>query len=204
MDCSVGLEVEGANHLHKPSCLLGSKQLCTSFSPLLPPFYLTSSGGHKQYTHLPTFFTSLHALAQSHNLPSIIDETHRDFLDPSYGVPHALFVPSSSSASSWKNTLVHLFSFSKSWTRFRYVRPAPFGSRLHPSYLFENLPKNWKIGAQGGYVAFVLHPFLRVRGEVPSKRLERNGGVSLPGEFFAVLLLRLWTALIPEMTGVRL
>jgi len=47
------------------------------------------------------------------------------------------------------------------------------------------LPKNWKIGAQGGYFAFVRHPYIRVGAQVVSQRLAiQLGVVTLPAQFF--------------------
>ncbi|RDB24494.1 Aspartate aminotransferase [Hypsizygus marmoreus] len=47
------------------------------------------------------------------------------------------------------------------------------------------LPKHWKIGAQGGYFAFVKHPFRGVSSLEVSKRLAVElGVVSLPSAFF--------------------
>lgn len=51
----------------------------------------------------------------------------------------------------------------------------------------ENLPKRWKIGAkvEGGYFAFVRHPFQDIESEAVCKRLaEDMGVVVLPGSFF--------------------
>ncbi|KAF9055643.1 pyridoxal phosphate-dependent transferase [Panaeolus papilionaceus] len=43
----------------------------------------------------------------------------------------------------------------------------------------------WKVGAQGGYFAFVKHPFRRVGAEDVSRRLAKEVGVvCLPGTFF--------------------
>jgi len=54
-------------------------------------------------------------LAQKHGLALIMDETYRDFIDINQ-LPHRLF-----SRSDWRETLVHLYSFSKvfSLTGFR-------------------------------------------------------------------------------------
>jgi aspartate/methionine/tyrosine aminotransferase len=54
-------------------------------------------------------------LAQEHGLALIMDETYRDFIDINQ-LPHRLF-----SRSDWRETLVHLYSFSKvfSLTGFR-------------------------------------------------------------------------------------
>ena len=51
----------------------------------------------------------------------------------------------------------------------------------------ENLPKRWKVGAkvEGGYFAFVKHPFQDVESETVCKRLAEDIGVLvLPGSFF--------------------
>jgi len=51
----------------------------------------------------------------------------------------------------------------------------------------ENLPKRWKVGAkvEGGYFAFVKHPFKNVGSEIVCKRLAQEMGVLvLPGSFF--------------------
>ncbi|KAF8798690.1 PLP-dependent transferase [Phlegmacium glaucopus] len=51
----------------------------------------------------------------------------------------------------------------------------------------ENLPKRWKVGAkvEGGYFAFVRHPFQNVDSETVCKRLAQDMGVLvLPGSFF--------------------
>jgi aspartate/methionine/tyrosine aminotransferase len=47
------------------------------------------------------------------------------------------------------------------------------------------LPSRWKIGAQGGFFAFVKHPFRGVRAIQVSRRLATDAGVvTLPAEFF--------------------
>ena len=51
----------------------------------------------------------------------------------------------------------------------------------------ENLPNKWKIGAkvEGGYFAFVKHPFRNVDSETVCKRLAQEMGVLVvPGSFF--------------------
>ena len=51
----------------------------------------------------------------------------------------------------------------------------------------ENLPKRWKVGAkvEGGYFAFVKHPFQNIESEAVCKRLAEDMGiVVLPGSFF--------------------
>jgi len=49
-----------------------------------------------------------------------------------------------------------------------------------------SLPHRWRVGAQGGYFAFVRHPFPHVKAEDVSKRLaEELGVVTLPSIFFS-------------------
>lgn len=71
----------------------------------------------------PDLIGSFAALARSHSLPLIIDETYRDFI--LHGPPHRLFTstpilhptagPSLPRDWSWRQTLIQLFSFSKSY-----------------------------------------------------------------------------------------
>lgn len=47
------------------------------------------------------------------------------------------------------------------------------------------LPERWKIGSQGGYYAFVKHPFIHVKAKEVSQRLaEQMGVITLPSAFF--------------------
>ena len=49
------------------------------------------------------------------------------------------------------------------------------------------MPKRWKVGAnvEGGYFAFVRHPFTNIDSETVCKRLAQEMGVLvLPGSFF--------------------
>ena len=75
----------------------------------------------------PELIASFAALAYEHSLPLIIDETYRDFITS--GPPHQLFAsgptsqhsndssfhPTLPHAWNWRKTLIHLFSFSKSY-----------------------------------------------------------------------------------------
>lgn len=48
------------------------------------------------------------------------------------------------------------------------------------------LPPRWHVGAQGGYFAFVRHPYIKVRAVDVSRRLaEEIGVVTLPSVFFS-------------------
>ncbi|KAF8956476.1 pyridoxal phosphate-dependent transferase [Flammula alnicola] len=60
--------------------------------------------------------------------------------------------------------------------------------QLHARHaLFKaRLPRKWRIGAQGGYFAFVRHPFPRVKaGDVSRRLAEEIGVVTLPAGFFS-------------------
>ncbi|KAI0806144.1 PLP-dependent transferase [Irpex lacteus] len=67
--------------------------------------------------YTPELIHSFAALAYEHKLPLIIDETYRDFIID--GPPHRLFstghVSSLPPSWNWRQTLIHLFSFSKSY-----------------------------------------------------------------------------------------
>jgi len=61
-------------------------------------------------------------------------------------------------------------------------------NQLHARHaLFKSLlPPKWHVGAQGGYFAFVRHPFPYVKAEDVSRRLsEEVGIVTLPSSFFS-------------------
>ncbi|MCA0043564.1 aminotransferase [Celeribacter sp. ASW11-22] len=53
--------------------------------------------------------TKFYALAREHKIALVLDETYRDF-DSREGVPHILF-----RQPDWQDTLIHLYSFSKSF-----------------------------------------------------------------------------------------
>ncbi|KAF9473890.1 PLP-dependent transferase [Pholiota conissans] len=178
-------------------------------------------------TYSPSLIASFANLAREKNLALIIDETYRDFIVTG-APPHGLF--SRTATQSWRNTFIHLFSFSKSYClpghrlgaivaspvllesvrsildTLQICPPRPIqlalapllpslrtfvkdtAERLHARHaLFkERLPPHWRVGAQGGYFAFVRHPFLRVKAVDVSRRLaEEIGVVSLPSVFFS-------------------
>ncbi|KAH0591563.1 Aspartate aminotransferase [Termitomyces sp. J132] len=160
-------------------------------------------------------------LAATHGIALIVDETYRDFILT--GRPHSLF------RSSWRENLIHLFSFSKSYCLpghrlgaiatspnllkpiktvldcLQICPPRPLQIALAPllpevrtfiretaeamqarHQLFRQvLPPRWKIGAQGGYFAFVKHPFKGITSLDVCKRLATElGVVCLPSAFF--------------------
>ena len=58
-------------------------------------------------TYSPECIEQFYQLAKQHNLALIVDETYRDFIDPNMP-PHNLF-----QHADWRDTFVHLYSFSK-------------------------------------------------------------------------------------------
>ncbi|KAH7906582.1 pyridoxal phosphate-dependent transferase [Hygrophoropsis aurantiaca] len=179
----------------------------------------------------PSLIAGFAALAQKHNIALILDETYRDFVDTAHGPPHTLF-SSTTSAWSWRSTVVHLFSFSKSYcipghrlgliaaspALLQHItttldclqicapRPAQLALAtpgllpiLRRESIAENaralkarhalfrkaLPDGWEVGSQGGYFAFVKHPFRGVSAtEVCQRLAEDLGVVVLPVQFF--------------------
>ncbi|KAI0070713.1 PLP-dependent transferase [Panus rudis PR-1116 ss-1] len=182
----------------------------------------------------PSLLAAYANLARSKNIALILDETYRDFLLPESLPPHRLFerIPSDSTLPSdwsWRETVIHLFSFSKSYCipghrvglvcaspdlipalnkaldNMQICAPRPPQVALantipslrpfvnenaealqHRHQLFaQKLPPHWKIGAQGGYYAFVKHPFVGVNATRVAQRLaEEMGVLSLPAGFF--------------------
>ncbi|KAF8902281.1 pyridoxal phosphate-dependent transferase [Gymnopilus junonius] len=172
--------------------------------------------------YTPDLISSFASLAREKGVALVIDETYRDFI-VSGPAPHTLF-----SNPSWRDTFIHLFSFSKAYClpghrlgaivasphllsstkkildTVQICAPRPVQLALAPllpslrtfvdhtagnvharHILFKDvIPKRWKIGSQGGYYAFVKHPFARVGAADVSRRLaEEMGVVSLPSAF---------------------
>ncbi|CAL1712127.1 unnamed protein product [Somion occarium] len=181
-------------------------------------------------------------LARSRNLALILDETYRDFLSTESLPPHKLFAPPASRGPfdpsshhalptdwCWRETIIHLFSFSKSYCipghrlglicaspdimpslnkaldnvqicapRPPQIALAPLLPALRPFVQSNNealkhrhtlfkslLPPKWHIGAQGGYYAFVKHPFIGIGATKVARRLaEEMGVLCLPAGFF--------------------
>lgn len=144
------------------------------------------------------------------------------------GAPHHLFSPSQ--GWDWRSTVVHLFSFSKSYCvpghrlgaivapkmllnhtltvldSLLICAPRPIQLALAStlpdlrSFVRKNaeavqsrhehfrahLPSSWRVGSQGGYFAFVRHPFKGRDAMQVCKRLSVEGGIlTLPIELFA-------------------
>ncbi|WP_119460692.1 aminotransferase [Rhodospirillaceae bacterium SYSU D60014] len=73
----------------------------------------------------PPVLAAFHDLARRHDLALVVDETYRDFL-PQDGAPHGLFAE-----PGWAETLVHLYSFSKTYCLTGYrVGAVVCGPRL--------------------------------------------------------------------------
>ncbi|TFY64188.1 hypothetical protein EVJ58_g2791 [Rhodofomes roseus] len=149
-------------------------------------------------------------LARKHNIALVIDETYRDFVTT--GPPHDLFKPFSIPDWDWRSTFIHLYSFSKAYCipghrlgllcaspaliphvnaaldslqicapRPPQVALAPLLPSLRP---FVDATAR-AIGSQGGYYAFVKHPFRGVHANTVCKRLAQElGVVVLPAGFF--------------------
>ncbi|PPQ74953.1 hypothetical protein CVT26_011665 [Gymnopilus dilepis] len=171
----------------------------------------------------PELISAFASLSREKNVALVVDETYRDFIVDG-SAPHALF-----SNPSWRDTFIHLFSFSKAYClpghrlgaivaspnflsstkkvldTVQICAPRPVQLALGPllpslrtfvdetaqsvharHILFKGvLPPKWKIGSQGGYFAFVRHPFPRVRAVDVCRRLaEEVGVVTLPSAFF--------------------
>ena len=58
-------------------------------------------------TYSPECIEQFYQLAKQHNIALIVDETYRDFIDPTTP-PHHLF-----QHDDWRDTFIHLYSFSK-------------------------------------------------------------------------------------------
>ncbi|KAG8934483.1 hypothetical protein FRC02_009830 [Tulasnella sp. 418] len=173
----------------------------------------------------PALIRSFAELARENSIALVIDETYRDFvLD---GIPHDLFKKVEN--WDWRDTVIQLFSFSKSYCVpghrlgaviaspdvlaqvttvldcLQICPPSPIQTALvqtlpslrsfvrsnaqalqNRQELFRSvLPPTWKIGAAGGYFAFVRHPFKNVTSEEVCKRLVEDVGVLfLPATFF--------------------
>lgn len=174
----------------------------------------------------PSLIASFFSLAQESRIALIIDETYRDFVTTGQP-PHALFSPE----VEWRSTLIHLFSFSKSYCMpghrlgaivaspevlsstkkvldcLQICAPRPvqmalasmLGTEGVRGFVKDNasviakrhelfrqlLPRGWEIGSQGGYFAFVRHPWEGMESEEVCRRLaEEVGVVTLPAAFF--------------------
>ncbi|KIJ59636.1 hypothetical protein HYDPIDRAFT_118257 [Hydnomerulius pinastri MD-312] len=181
----------------------------------------------------PALIAEFAELARQNNIPLVLDETYRDFVE--HYPPHNLFSETQTEIMdpswSWRSNFIHLFSFSKSYAfpghRLGLVAASPDllqhvtttldclqicaprppqlalanssllselrGSiqesakalRLRHEIFKRSLPAGWTIGSQGGYFAFVKHPFRNVSSLDFCQRLaEELGILVLPIQFF--------------------
>lgn len=177
----------------------------------------------------PSLLKSFALLARKHEVALIIDETYRDLITT--GPPHSLF--NTSEEWNWRDTVIHLFSFSKSYaipgqrlgaivagqsvlkplaavldtiqacppalpqialqSILPSLRPlvndtAQSISSRHSVFrnVMTSVAPRWRIGSQGGYFAFIRHPFEdKTSSEVCAGLAARVGIAFLPGGDFA-------------------
>ncbi|KAF4562636.1 hypothetical protein EYR36_004030 [Pleurotus pulmonarius] len=184
--------------------------IITHFTSQTKAIALVSPNNPTGAVYPSALLASFAELAHSRNIALILDETYRDFILDS--APHGLFTTSS---TPWRDYLVHLFSFSKSYAipGFRlgsitaspaflkhialsthdllpalrpFIRSNAAAIAARHDLFRQSLPSSWIIGSQGGYYAFVRHPFGGVKSNVVCQRLaEEMGVVSLPDGFFS-------------------
>ncbi|KAF9461939.1 PLP-dependent transferase [Collybia nuda] len=66
-----------------------------------------------------------------------------------------------------------------------FIHETAIAIRNRHALFRDSLPPRWKVGAQGGYFAFVRHPFIGISSLEVSKRLAMEIGViTLPSTFF--------------------
>lgn len=181
----------------------------------------------------PDLVSKFAELAQKHKIALVLDETYRDFVD--IMPPHTLFSPFqtevSKSSWSWRFNVIHLFSFSKSYSfpghRLGLIAASPDllkhitttldclqicaprppqlalaspgllpilrqsiqasaqSLKIRHNIFRTHLPPGWTIGSQGGYFAFVRHPFVGIPAITLCQRLaEELGVLALPMQFF--------------------
>lgn len=179
----------------------------------------------------PGLISKFAELAQKHKIALVLDETYRDFVDTM--PPHTLFsaFQIEKSSLSWRSSIIHLFSFSKSYCfpghRLGLIAASPdllkhvtttldclqicaprppqlaLASpgllsilrqsiqasaqtlKIRHNIFHTHLPPGWTIGSQGGYFAFVKHPFVGIPAITLCQRLaEELGVLSLPMQFF--------------------
>ncbi len=78
--------------------------------PVTRAIVLVSPNNPTGATYPPEVLTAFLALAREAGIGLVLDETYRDFLPDGQARPHDLFAD-----ARWRDTLVHLYSFSKSY-----------------------------------------------------------------------------------------
>ncbi|MEL6281783.1 MAG: aminotransferase [Pseudomonadota bacterium] len=90
-------------HGAKPSLATAAEAI----TPRTKAIVLVTPNNPTGAEYSPDLIDGFFELAQDHGLALIIDETYRDFLSRD-GAPHRLFA-----RADWRDTLIHLYSFSK-------------------------------------------------------------------------------------------
>lgn len=91
-------------------------QIPALITPKTRAIILVSPNNPTGTTYPPLLIREIYDIAKKHRVALVLDETYRDFVLPaagsasSRGQPHNLF-----SLPDWKDTLISLFSFSKSY-----------------------------------------------------------------------------------------
>ncbi|KAH0833428.1 pyridoxal phosphate-dependent transferase [Lanmaoa asiatica] len=159
----------------------------------------------------PALIAQFADLARENNIALVVDETYRDFVE--HFPPHDLFSPTQTEIlhPSWSWRIERYPPFlvlqivCHSWAPFALLDPRNWLSQtqsllseLRSSILSNaktlkarhelfrrSLPSEWTIGSQGGYYAFVKHPFQNVSSITFCERLAKELGiVVLPARFF--------------------
>lgn len=92
-----------------PGLIPEAERAATLITPRTRAIVLVSPNNPGGVEYPAETLRAFHDLAKSHGLALIVDETYRDF-DSRTGAPHDLFAD-----ADWRDTLIHLYSFSKAY-----------------------------------------------------------------------------------------
>lgn len=117
------LQMNGINVIPLPTTPeLGFTPSVTEAEALITPktraIVLVTPNNPTGAVYSPETIKDFASLAQSRKIALILDETYRDFVLDEKGTPsspHTLFALSAQDQFAWRTTIVHLFSFSKSY-----------------------------------------------------------------------------------------
>lgn len=106
------LEMVGVTPVHLPfrpdrGGVPDPADAAAAIGPKTRAIVLVSPNNPTGAVYPPEVIAEFHALARAHGIALVLDETYRDFM-PEDGAPHALFRD-----ASWRESLIHLYSFSK-------------------------------------------------------------------------------------------
>ncbi|KAF9234170.1 pyridoxal phosphate-dependent transferase [Melanogaster broomeanus] len=154
----------------------------------------------------PALIAEFAELAHQNNIALIVDETYRDFVE--HYPPHRLFSPIQSDTLQPPAVPELLHHVTTTLDCLQICAPRPPQLALADSTILtelrssilenakalkarheifrKSLPSGWTIGSQGGYFAFVKHPFQNVTSLEFCQRLAQELGVlALPAQFFS-------------------